>query len=58
VFDRTGVSAQQVISHNIAIRTGKTVYVALGDKPWAALVALVFLVGILNRAKIRSKSQA
>jgi len=32
--------------------------VAIGDKPWAALVALVFLVGILNRAKIRSKSQA
>jgi apolipoprotein N-acyltransferase len=43
-----------VISHNIAIRTGKTVYVALGDKPWVALIALIFLVGILNRSKSRA----
>ena len=54
VYDRTGVSEQQVISHNIAIRTGKTVYVALGDKPWVALIALIFLVGILNRSKSRA----
>ena len=58
VHERTGVSEQKVISHTISVRTGKTMYVALGDKPWVALIALVFLVGILNRSKLRSQSRA
>jgi apolipoprotein N-acyltransferase len=58
VHERTGVSEQKVISHTISVRTGNTMYVALGDKPWVALIALVFLVGILNRSKLRSQSRA
>ena len=53
VYGRTGVSEQKVISHIVDIRTGKTIYVALGDKPWVALIALVFLVGIINRSQSR-----
>jgi apolipoprotein N-acyltransferase len=58
VHERTGVSEQKVISRTISVRTGNTMYVALGDKPWVALIALVFLVGILNRSKLRSQSRA
>ena len=55
VYQRTGVSDQKVISRDIAIRSGQTLYVALGDKPWIALLALVFLIGIANRSKTRSR---
>jgi len=58
VHERTGVSEQKVISSHVTIRSGKTIYVALGDKPWVALIALVFLVGILNRSKLRSTSRS
>ena len=55
VYQRTGVSEQKVISRDVAIRSGQTLYVALGDKPWIALLALVFLIGIANRSKTRSR---
>jgi len=58
VHERTGVSEQKVISSHIEIRSGKTIYVVLGDKPWVVLIALVFLVAILNRSKSRTKSRA
>ena len=58
VHERTGVSEQKVIATQVDIRSGKTMYVTLGDKPWVALIALVFLVGILNRSKLRSQSRA
>lgn len=58
VHERTGVSEQKVISSHVEIRSGKTIYVALGDKPWIALIALVFLVAILNRSKSRSKTRS
>jgi apolipoprotein N-acyltransferase len=58
VYERTGVSEQKVISRTISVRTGETLYVALGDKPWVALIALIFLVGIVNRSKVRSQSRA
>jgi len=58
VHQRTGVSEQKVISGHVAIRGGKTIYVALGDKPWVVLIALVFLMAILNRSKSRTKSRA
>jgi len=32
-----------VISRDIAVRTGDTVYVRLGDKPWIAALAVVLL---------------
>ena len=58
VHQRTKVSEQKVISSHVAIRSGKTIYVALGDKPWVVLIALVFLLAILNRSKSLSKSQS
>ena len=58
VHQRTGVSEQKVISSHVAIRSGKTIYVALGDKPWVVLIALVFLLAILNRSKSRSRSRS
>jgi len=58
VHQRTGVSEQKVISSHVAIRSGKTIYVALGDKPWVVLIALVFLLAILNRSKLRSTSRS
>jgi len=58
VHQRTKVSEQKVISSHVAIRSGKTIYVALGDKPWVVLIALVFLLAILNRSKTLSKSQS
>ena len=54
VHERTGVSEQKVISSHVEIRSGKTIYVALGDKPWIVLIALVFLMAILNRSKSRT----
>jgi len=58
VHQRTGVSEQKVISSHVEIRSGKTIYVALGDKPWVALIALAFLLAILNRSKSRSQSRS
>ena len=58
VHERTAVSEQKVISSHIEIRSGKTIYVVLGDKPWVVLIALVFLVAILNRSKSRTNSRA
>ena len=55
VYQRTGVSEQKVISRDVAIRSGQTLYVALGDKPWIALLALVFLIGLINRSKTRPR---
>ena len=58
VDQRTGVSEQKVISSHVAIRSGKTIYVALGDKPWVVLIALAFLLAILNRSKSRWRSRS
>lgn len=44
VIDRTSVSEQKVIIHNVLLRTGNTWYVSLGDKPWVALAAALLAV--------------
>ena len=54
VYDRTSVSEESVISRHIAVRSGRTIYVVLGDSPWIALLALVFLLAILNRSSSRT----
>ncbi|MFN5605876.1 MAG: apolipoprotein N-acyltransferase, partial [Actinomycetes bacterium] len=56
VFARTGVSERAVISRDIAVRTGDTVYVRLGDKPWIVALAVV-LLGVL-RARRRPLRRA
>ena len=47
VYDRTSVSAQRVIIRELALRTGNTWYVSIGDKPWVALVSAVFVVALV-----------
>jgi apolipoprotein N-acyltransferase len=55
VHDRTAVSEQKVITHEIDVRRGRTIYVNTGDGPW-----IVALVGLLTLAvvgeRIRSRS--
>ena len=41
VHDRTSVSKQAVRIRSLALRSGDTWYVTLGDKPWVALVLAV-----------------
>ena len=43
VHDRTSVSAQSVIIRSLALRSGNTWYVSVGDKPWVGLVLLADL---------------
>ena len=48
VHERTSISETAVIDHHIALRTGRTVYTALGDKPFIAALALVFLMAVIS----------
>ncbi len=47
VYDRTAVSEQAVLYRDVPLREGSTWYLHLGDKPWAALAALVLLLSWL-----------
>jgi apolipoprotein N-acyltransferase len=40
VIDRTAVSEQAVIRHEVDLRTGPTWYVTVGDAPWIVLLLL------------------
>ncbi len=44
VIDRTTISEQAVIIHDVQLRTGDTWYVTIGDKPWVAISALMLAV--------------
>lgn len=44
VLDRTGVSERRLIVRDIALRTGDTWYVRIGDKPIVALAGVVLAV--------------
>ena len=48
VYQRTSVSQQKVIVRTLALRTGKTWYISIGDKPWVALAFVVFVVALLG----------
>lgn len=55
VFDRTGVSEQHVITREVQLRSGRTIYSRLGDMPFilimsASLIALL----IVGRRKTRA----
>jgi apolipoprotein N-acyltransferase len=47
VIDRTAVSEQAVIRHTVGLRSGRTWYVTLGDRPWFVLLVLTLLVAWL-----------
>lgn len=52
VVVRTAVSEQSVIRRTVELRTGRTWYVALGDRPWIALLALALIAShVLARAQ-------
>ena len=54
VYDRTGISETKVITRDVPLRTGKTWYLRLGDKPFAALAALVLLCAWVATDRRRS----
>lgn len=51
VHMRTAVSEQRVITRTIDIRTGETIYVRLGDKPWIAALAVALLWLVRSRRR-------
>lgn len=51
VHSRTAVSERAVISREITVRTGETLYVQLGDKPWIAALAVVLLLVLRSRRR-------
>lgn len=58
VYDRTGVSEQQVLYRDIPLRGGiRTWYSHTGDKPWVALFALVLAVALLPSASGKDLSR-
>lgn len=55
VIDRTAVSEQAVIRHEVELRTGRTWYVAVGDAPWIVLLVAVLLASHVLSAIDRSR---
>jgi apolipoprotein N-acyltransferase len=57
VHQRTGVSERAVITREIDLRSGRTWYVTLGDRPWIVAVLVAFGVAAWfggGRAAIRA----
>lgn len=59
VFDRTAVSEQSVITHDVVLRSGRTWYSYLGDLPWL-LVCAAGLGGAIamSRRGLRAQGSA
>ena len=56
VWSRTAVSETAVIRRDIPIRSGETLYVRIGDRPWIAAVGVASLLPVVLR--VRSKRSA
>jgi apolipoprotein N-acyltransferase len=56
VLQRTGVSEQAVIRQRIELRTGRTWYVSLGDRPWIAAVAAELAASLLLTRRDRRRA--
>ena len=56
VTQRTGVSETAVIRADVPVRTGRTWYVALGDRPWIIAVGAVALAALASQPILRSRS--
>jgi apolipoprotein N-acyltransferase len=54
VYDRTAVSEQAVITHTVALRSGRTWYAALGNLPFllAALGVLALSLAAARRFRV------
>ena len=55
VSSRTAVSETAVIRRDVPIRTGDTVYTAIGDRPWIAAVGLASLLPLVLRVTSRRR---
>ena len=53
VIDRTGVSEQKVIHHDVTLRAGNTWYVSLGNGPFVAATLLVFSMSLVPGMRVR-----
>jgi apolipoprotein N-acyltransferase len=51
VHQRTSVSEQAVIVRDVPLRTGSTIYTALGDRPFVAAVAGFLALGLGARRR-------
>ncbi|MFV0308698.1 MAG: apolipoprotein N-acyltransferase [Desertimonas sp.] len=52
VISRTAVGEQAVIRHRMELRTGRTWYITLGDRPWIAMLLLALAAAWLLRPSI------
>ena len=57
VFDRTAVSEQSVIIRDVPLRTGSTVYTALGDRPFIAGCVGLVTIGLVSRRRDSTRSR-
>ena len=57
VIDRTAVSEQAVIRHQIELRTGRTWYVTVGDSPWIVALAVLLAAAWLMSSRVRRAGQ-
>jgi apolipoprotein N-acyltransferase len=57
VSSRTAVSETAVIRRDVPIRTGDTVYAAIGDRPWIAAVGLASLLPLVLRVTSGRRSR-
>ncbi len=55
VSSRTAVSETAVIRRDVPVRSGDTLYVMLGDRPWIAAVGLASLVPLVARVRSRRR---
>ena len=53
VYSRTSVSDTSVIRRDLPIRSGDTLYVRLGDRPWIAAVGVASLLPLVLRVRSR-----
>ena len=58
VIDRTAVSEQAVIRHEVELRTGRTWYVTVGDGPWIVALAGLLAASWLLSVRVPGGRQA
>lgn len=56
VIDRTGVSEQALIEHTVALRSGRSLTVRLGDKAITALAAMLLLIATVTSDRSRRRA--
>jgi apolipoprotein N-acyltransferase len=55
VLDRTGVSEQAIRIRTVELRSGRTIYSRLGEKPIVAAALVVWLLGVLLARRDRNR---